>query len=224
MPSKNRLKVYIENGFYHIYNRGVAKQNIFEDENDYTAFLHLLKYYLSPPNEILVHPLWESGLFKPVRMRALANLHKEIELLCYCLMPNHFHLVVKQITRNGMTNLMRAISTCYAMNFNKKYDRVGYLFQGRYKAALIDNENYLLHLSRYIHQNPSELTGTDPVNWPYSSYQYFLGKKNAIWIKPELILSYFNRNPENSLSYKSFVEEYTNQSDEIIFDYLLETD
>lgn len=230
MPQKNKVKVYIEDGYYHVYNRGVEKRKIFLDDLDYRVFLHLLKYYLSPPKPESLHPLANltpmPGLALK-RPRPLKNLNKEVELLAYCLMPNHFHLLIKQKTIDGMTKLIRSLSTTYAMYFNRKYDRVGYLFQGPYKAANIQEDPYLLHLSRYIHLNPVELTGTDPVSYPYSSYPYYLNKKRAEWIKPDFILSFFDRTHKpltlNKFStYKKFVEEYNQSSAEILGNLTIE--
>lgn len=158
MPSRNIVRRFTENGIYHVYNRGVEKRNIFLDEQDYAVFLHLLKYYLSPTDPKNVHPLMKFQNFSIIRPRPLANIEKEVNLIEYCLMPNHFHLVLQQISMDGITKLMRRIATTYAIYFNKRYKRVGYLFQGPYKAILVNNDSYLLHLSRYIHLNPVELT------------------------------------------------------------------
>lgn len=215
MPKKHSRKIYLENGYYHVYNRGVNKRKIFKDNQDYLIFLHLLKYYLSPSQENINNAPPNLFGYKLVRPRPLRNLSSEIELLTYCLMPNHFHLLIKQITINGMSKLMQHLLTTYSMYFNKRNNRVGHLFQGRYKAALVDNDSYLLHLSRYIHTNPTHLTGPGPVNltnYPYSSYTYYLGNKKSDWIKPELILKFFDT--KNLLpflktypSYQKFVEE-----------------
>lgn len=164
MPQKNTVKTFTENGIYHAYNRGVEKRDIFIDEQDYAVFLHLLKYYLSPLEVKNVHPLLEFQNFSIVRPHPLANIEKEVELIAFCLMPNHFHLLLKQISIDGMTKLLRRILTTYSMYFNKRYKRVGHLFQGPYKAVLVQNDSYLLHLSRYIHLNPSELTRIIPVS------------------------------------------------------------
>lgn len=167
MPAKYRVKTYLENSYYHVFDRGVEKRDIFLDEQDYRVFLHFLKFYLSPPKPNFAHPLKEITDFKPTRIRVFSSLNKplnqELELLAYCLMPNHFHLLMFQKTLTGMTRLLRSLLTNYAMYFNRKYHRIGYLFQGNYKAVLILEEPYLLHISRYIHLNPAELTGTDPV-------------------------------------------------------------
>lgn len=211
MPSKNTIKTYVAGGYYHVYNRGVEKRNIFLDDQDYRVFLHLLKYYLSPLDKQTEHPLINLQGFILVRPRPLANLEAEIELLAFCLMPNHFHLLIRQITIDGMSKLLRRILTTYSMYFNRRYKRVGHLFQGIYKAVLVDKDEYLLHLSRYIHLNPTELTGFNPVNYLYSSYAYFLRKKWAKWLKPDFILSYFDSRKEQ---YKDFIESYTQNSKE----------
>lgn len=223
MASKNTIKQYVENGFYHIYNRGVEKRDIFLDDQDYRVFLHLLKYYLSPPLDTnkWQHPLTSLTGFDPVRIRQIQTLNKEIELLAYCLMPNHFHLLIKQLTIDGITKLLRKMLITYSMYFNRRYKRVGHLFQGVYKAVLIENDSYLLHLSRYIHLNPHELIGSNPVNYPYSSYQYYLGNKTADWIKPKFILDYFLQEknillPKTVNNYQRFIEEYLEDPQEII--------
>ena len=123
-----------------------------------------------------------------------------------------------------MTRFIQALCTSYSMYFNKKYKRVGPLFQGIYKAALVMEDSYLLHLSRYIHLNPVELlTGSGHVKletYPYSSYLYYLGKKNASWINPQPILGFFKTQRRTSLydffSYQSFVEDYLENPKEVL--------
>ncbi|PIU03657.1 hypothetical protein COT44_02085 [Candidatus Shapirobacteria bacterium CG08_land_8_20_14_0_20_39_18] len=232
MPSRNIIKQYVENGFYHVYNRGVEKRNIFLDDQDYRVFLHLLKYYLSEQtkNDQKQHPLANLILtgFNPVRLRPLQNLKNEVILLAYCLMPNHFHLLIQQLTLDGMTKLLRRLLTTYSMYFNSRYKRVGHLFQGAFKAALIQEDSYLLHLSRYIHLNPKELSnkGFNPVNSPYSSYNYYLGNKSADWIKPKIILDYFDSTnlliPKEINSYKKFIEDYAGNSEELLGKFALD--
>lgn len=233
MPSKNIVKTYIENGYYHVYNRGVEKRNIFLDEQDYVVFLHFLKQYLSPPPPDGAY-LTMTGLHL-VRPRPIQTLHEEIDLLGYCLMPNHFHLLLKQNTTDGMTKLLRRLCTSYSMYFNKKYERVGKLFQGAYKAAFIDRDEYLLHLSRYIHLNPVVdkvtpcqgcETCTNASKYPFSSYSYYLGKKKAEWLKPEEILSYFKTArktlPKDILSYQYFVENFLEEDKELLRKLIIE--
>lgn len=198
MPAKNAIKPYIENGYYHIYNRGVEKRSVFQDRQDYTKFLYILKIYLSPTDELRKEfPLLRSNIVRN-------NLSEQIDLLAFCLMPNHFHLLIKQTSKDAITKLMRYLLTTYTMYFNKRHGRVGPLFQGVYKGALVDSDEYLLHLSRYIHLNPlSRGASLDEFEW--SSYLYYLSQDKPSWLKIETINNYFNEKNPN-LNYKNFVE------------------
>ena len=200
MPSPNILKPDIENGYYHVYNRGVEKRLIFQDREDYTKFLYLLKIYLSPPEDLMKE-------FPLLRIYIVQNnLSSEIELLCFCLMPNHFHFLLHQKSKGAMTKLMRRITTAYSMYFNKRHERIGPLFQSRFKASLVEGDEYLLHLSRYIHLNPlGRGASLDEFEW--SSYLYYLDKRHADWLNVKNISEYFNNSKKN-FSYKNFVEDY----------------
>ena len=229
MPRRNTIRRFTEEGIYHVYNRGVEKRDIFIDEQDYAVFLHLLKYYLSPLDLDNMHPLLQFQDFSVKKIYPLANLEKEVDLITYCLMPNHFHLIIKQHSIDGVSKLLLKVATTYAMYFNKRYKRVGYLFQGPYRAVLVESESYLLHLSRYIHLNPVDLKGVPPFDYPYSSYKYFLGKARSGWIKPKIILDYFDTSTsklqpllKHYPSYQEFVEGGTEDSKEIIGNLALE--
>lgn len=225
MPAKNSVKIYVENGHYHIYNRGVEKRVIFEDEQDYKVFLNYLKEYLSPPpnpEEISKIQALQGGSLQSWP-RQHKNYEKEIDLIAYCLMPNHFHLIVKQSNKISMEGFMRSLATRYSMYFNKKYDRVGKLFQGHYKASFIGDENYLLHLTRYVHLNPSEHTSN--LIDTYSSYGDYLGVRHTPWVKPEVILSYFDQAKSDFKrvnSYKDFIEKFKKDSEILLEGITLE--
>jgi len=143
-------------------------------------------------------------------------------------MPNHFHLMIKQTTKEAIIDIMRALSNSYVIYFNKKYERTGPLFSGKYKAVLVEGESYLLHLTRYIHLNPIDLgyTRSDLVSYPYSSYANYLGKKNAEWLNPEEIISFFRsaqkKNLRDMLSYQSFVEDYLEDSKKILLELTID--
>jgi putative transposase len=117
------------------------------------------------------------------------------------MMPNHFHFILKQNTKNGITRFLRRLSNSYVGYFNKKYDRAGALFQGKFKAVFIENENYLLHLSRYIHLNCQEVGPLD--RYLYSSYWEYIGKRITDWVHPQIILSCFRKNASSNLLFKS---------------------
>ena len=154
MPARHSRKTYVANSFYHLYNRGVEKREIFVDDQDYAVFLSYLKDYLVQKdiqalNLRLSDPLLTSGEREKIyKLLKLNNFKDHIILLCYSLMPNHFHFLVKQDEEETIDSFLNSLLTRYAMYFNRKYKRVGHLFQDVYKAVLIESEEQLLHLSR----------------------------------------------------------------------------
>ena len=173
MPAKNSIKEFISDSYYHLYNRGVEKRLIFQDEQDYSVFISYLKTYLVPKDLELINQTFSNPNSSPkdkdkaLKLLRLNNFSKEIDLLVYCLMPNHFHLLVHQKSENSIDRFTNSIFTRYSMYFNKKYKRVGPLFQGLYKAVRVGSEEQLLWLSRYIHLNPKELLTSQEV--PYKA-------------------------------------------------------
>ncbi|MBI2621950.1 MAG: transposase [Candidatus Levybacteria bacterium] len=210
MPAKNTIKQYAENGYYHLYNRGVEKRMTFLDSQDYAIFLSYLKEYLLPKdgkglrqklNDPNTSYKEKANIIKILRLN---NFYNEIKLIAYCLMPNHFHFFVKQKDKQSIHKFMQSFSTRYTMYFNKKYKRVGSLFQAVYKAVLVSQEQQFIYLTKYIHKQALASKGETFQGQP-SSYPEYLGLRNTKWIQPEEVLSYFSEiNPR--LSYKSFVE------------------
>ncbi len=217
MPARNAQKQYLGNSYYHLYNRGVEKRQIFLDAQDYLVFLSYLKEYLSPKDEqVLREKLADKTLSykerdKILKQLRLNNFASDITLLAYCLMPNHFHFFIKQVNPTTIDQFMNSLATRYTMYFNKKYKRVGPLYQGVYKGVLISNEEQFLHLSRYIHKQALALQGEALQELPEqpSSYFEYVGKRNTIWIHPEEVLSYFS-NTIPHLSYEAFIKEIDN--------------
>lgn len=176
MPSRNSVKTYVPESYYHVYDRGVAKQPIFLDATDKRQFLKILERHLDPANA----ETKSDGV--PYR-----KFNQELDLLCYCLMGNHFHLLFYLGSDSGsLSALMRSVLTAYTMYFNARYKRVGTLFQGVFKASLITDESYLAHITRYIHLNPRTYR-----TYHYSSLVYYLGKTPPVWLKPHRILAMF---------------------------------
>lgn len=211
MPARNSIKQYLDNGYYHIYNRGVEKRLIFQDQQDYSVLLSYLKDYLSPKNKQELREQFSNTNIsskekdKIIKLIRLNNFSEEISLLAYCLMPNHFHLFIKQNNSRSIHKFMQSFSTRYTMYFNKKYKRVGSLFQAVYKAVLVSHEEQFIYLSKYIHKQALASQGETLQDQP-SSYPEHLGLRHTSWIHPKEVLNYFSKtNP--ALSYKSFVEE-----------------
>lgn len=213
MPAKNTIRFYKENGFYHVYNRGVEKRTIFQEIDDYKIFLYYLFIYLALPSLIeKKYPKLKNALRK-------GNFHSKLTLHCYILMPNHFHFLIHQTEKEFITQFMRRITNAYTAYFNKKYNRVGPLFQGVFKAIHIEKDEYLLHLSRYIHLNPSSFYTNELKEYFWSSYRTYLRSQNSSYVNTDFILQNFSQtNP--SLSYKSFVE--SKEDLKIPAEYLLE--
>ena len=195
MPSRNTVRQYQPYSYYHVYNCGVNGRSIFKDQQDYSVFLNLLKRHLD------IEPS------KDKSNRELVWLYEQIELLTYCLMPNHFHLLLYQVDKDAIAKLLKAVGAAYTGYFNKKHHRYGALFQGTYKASAILNDSYLMHISRYIHLNPDNYK-----DYEYSSLPYYLGSKSAAWVRPEKITDMFDKNPD---VYLMFLEEYENRRGEL---------
>ncbi|KKU80035.1 MAG: hypothetical protein UY06_C0007G0010 [Candidatus Amesbacteria bacterium GW2011_GWA2_47_70] len=137
-----------------------------------------------------------------LKLLRLNNFSETISLTAYCLMGNHFHFLVKQTMADGIDKFMNSLMTRYTMYFNRRHKRVGHLFQGNYKAVLVETEAQLLHLTRYIHQNPAS-KGHAFQTHPYSSYQQYVSSARLEWIKPDEVLNYFSKQGFNS--YAAFV-------------------
>jgi putative transposase len=183
MPSRNTVKEYAAPAFYHVYNRGAGERNIFTNENDKMKFMSLLERHLTGNN-----------------LETDEQPHKiyNIELIAYCLMNSHFHLLFFQPDDpNALTGIMRSVSTAYSMYFNKRYKSQGHLFQSIYKASYINNDAYLSHITRYIHLNPRTYK-----TYHWSSLPFYIGNKHCDWIHPERI------NDMSADKYMEFLEDY----------------
>ena len=220
MPARNSRKEYYENGYYHIYNRGVEKRKIFLDQQDYSVFLSYLKEYLLPKDEKSLHEKLADPNLSPrerdkiIKTLRLNNFSDEITLLAYCLMPNHFHFLVKQKNSGSIDKFINSLGTRYTMYFNKKYDRVGSLYQGVYKAVQITGEAQFIYLSKYIHKQALSRLQGEALEAQPCSFGEYIGKRKTEWVHPEEVLSYFSKsNP--ALSYQSFVTESQTEDEQI---------
>ena len=140
--------------YYHVYNRGVEKRKIFINDNDRSRF-HKLLYLANSNNSFELRKIKETDIYKIERGKPLVSIGG------YVLMSNHFHILVKEISNNGLSKFMEKLTTGYSMYFNKKYERVGPLFQGRFKGEHVDNDEYLKYLYAYVHLNPVKLIEPD---------------------------------------------------------------
>lgn len=159
-PKTNYLQS--QGQFFHIYNRGVNRELIFLESRNYDYFFQRIIDYYEP---------------------------EKMEIVSYCLMPNHFHFIIHQIEANGTTEFFKGVCGGYVKAVNKGYGKTGHLFEGKYKMKHIDTDEYLIHLSRYIHLNPLRAgLVIVPEDWRYSSYSAYVGVDSEINIKSEYVL------------------------------------
>jgi putative transposase len=176
-----RKTSFVPGEFYHIYNRGNNKREIFHDKNDFLFFIKNLNLFNTRKNLCLRCTLKDFLIY---------NNNKElVSVGCYCLMPNHFHLIISEKNIGYITKFMQKVTTSYVMYYNQKYKTTGSLFEGRFKSKHIDDDRYFKYLFSYIHLNPVKLV--DPKwkidgikdhkkalefleNYEYSSYKKYL--------------------------------------------------
>ena len=167
--------------YYHLYNRGNNRQDIFFEKENYRYFLRLLKKYLIPHTA---------------------------DLVAYCLMPNHYHLLL-HLKTDTLHKQMGPMLLAYTKAINKRFNRSGALFQGRFKGVWVDSDAYILELSRYIHRNPVQAgLVVHPQDWEFSSYGEYIGLRKLRLVSPEVVLGQFG----TIETYQAFVEENQDQN------------
>lgn len=156
---------FVEGHYYHIYNRGAGQQSIFRREEDYTQLLRLMKEVAA---------------------------ECQIAMIAYCLLPNHYHWLVRQDGVLTPQKLVGRIFGSYSQSFNLHYQRSGTLFEGPFEAIYVGNEVYLRHLCCYIHANPVHHgIAAAPELWPYSNYLEWLGKRQGDLLDRSFIATHF---------------------------------
>ncbi|MDI6777916.1 MAG: transposase [Patescibacteria group bacterium] len=214
-----RKKELAENEYYHVYNRGTEKRKIFLDDSDYLRFyvsMHLLRY-----DRIDLMDRWrdycKSKLNANLDAFRRSNLRKEkrlVEFVSYCLNPNHYHFQLKQIAKKGIEKFMQKLGTSYTMYFNKKYDRNGVLFQGKFKSTHIGSTGLLLRLCVYINCN-SEVHGiARAASYQWCSFPEYLGKKKRDLCTKSVIMDNFNSRKDFSYFSKENLIDIKQRKDE----------
>lgn len=212
---KNRdYKNFAAGEIYHIFNRGVNKENIFLTDVDYKVFLYRLRENLFPE-------LVDKKKLSWVERRRKTLPPKSFDLISYCLMPNHFHLLIQQKTDLPITKLLLKACTSYSMCFNKANKRIGTVFQGCFKAVSVDDNEQLLWTSFYIHKNPLEAGLVDNLkDYRWSSYHEYFGKSDIEVCKKEIITGQFNSETE----YFKYFEDQENKIGTSFNDLYLDLD
>ena len=193
--------------YFHIYNRGNKKEDVFVDESDFRFFLLKLKQYLFPNEKD--------------KSRISLLPQDSFSIVSYCLMPNHFHLLLRQNLDIPTSKLLLRVCTSYSKYFNKKYDKVGHIFQDQFKQVTVGDDDYLKWLTCYIHQNP-KVAGMvkKSEHYKWSSYPEFLGISTYVMCDKDIVLGQF----KNKSEFKDFTESSLNllkdnlELEELIFD------
>jgi putative transposase len=217
---------FVKGEIYHIFNRGVEKRNIFQDDADRWRFLQGL--YLFNDEKVSARSLWklenERGELNFRTLKKFVEREREkreplVRIMADCLMSNHYHLILEEIKENGVSTFMHKIGTGYTGYFNRKHGRVGSLFQGTFKANHVDKDLYLQYLLIYLNVvNPGELVepklkerGVKNVDmimrfaagYPWSTHQEYLKKRNSIIIDKGLLDNFF----PTRVKYRTFAKE-----------------
>jgi len=203
MPT--RKTPFVNGQIYHVFNRGVNLNSVFFDKRDYERAIKLLEFYQVGDAPIRYSKFVKAtGELRKYFEESLKKMQRVVDLICFCLMPNHFHLLLRQIEEGGIVKFVRNFQIGYSRYLNEKEKRSGALFQGQFKAVRVENDEQLIHVSRYIHLNPyssylvKDLTELE--KYPWSSYPEYIFDIDGICQK-ELIFSIFKRKED----YRKFI-------------------
>ncbi|HEY4528214.1 MAG TPA: transposase [Candidatus Paceibacterota bacterium] len=191
--------------YYHVCNRGLGKQVIFHENRDYLRFLFLILYFQSTEVFQNIGRLIEDFVQHRVLNIAQDVIQKRtVELVAFCIMPNHFHLLLKEVEEGGISAYMQRILNAYGKYYNTKHERSGHVFQGPYRAVHIESDVQLMHASAYIHRNPVEIIKLKGryEQYLWSSYDDIVGDNR--WgdlIQPDILLGEF----KDKAQYQEFV-------------------
>jgi putative transposase len=209
-----RRNVLCNEEIYHVYNRGVEKRIIFTNEREYRRAVDTIKYYQfnNPPYK------FSRFLAQPIdkKIEILSNFNKVrdklVDIIAYCFMPNHFHFLLRQKSNQGITTFMTKFANSYTKYFNTKHERVGPLLQGLFKSVWVEDDEQLVHISRYIHINPVVAYIVDEENildYRWSSLPEFLSGKG--FCESSSILNHFDSVDD----YQSFIYDQVSYARDI---------
>lgn len=216
-----RKFLFQNNEFYHIYNRGVDKWRIFDNDKDYIRFLISVREFnnfeisgsLYSKNNKTKNKV-KKGSKIPIGSLVPSDTPL-IEIISYCLLPNHYHFMLKQITENGMAKFFHKLNTGYTNYYNFKNKRTGSLFEGPYKSIHVKTSSYLQYLSCYINGNPEIHKISKAESWIWSSYKDYLGLRNGTLSNKRIVLDEFNNSNQYKLLVNEIIIESIERKDEI---------
>ena len=191
------------NEVYHVYTRSIDNYIAFKDESDYTRAIEAIKYYIYGKLPTSFSNYIKTKNKKIFSLKYELDINNTVvQIIAYCIMPTHVHLILKQVKDNGISIYMKNIFDSYTRYYNTKYLRRGTLWEGKFKSVHVENNEQLLHLTRYIHLNPATAgLVKNPEEWPYSSYLEYLNKNN------DQICTYVDYLDMDMKDYKKFVDD-----------------
>jgi len=205
--STERKFVFAKDHVYHVFNRGYEKREIFTELREYKRAIATLNYYQFEQPPLKFSKLLEvQAQQREEILSSLGSRDKRIiDIISYCLMPNHFHLLLKLNAEHGIADFLSKFTNSYTKYFNTRHERTSNLFQGVFKAVPVESDEQLLHLSRYIHLNPvvSSIV-SKPEDYPWSSYKDYIEGTSTTLVKPAVILDQFKSKGQ----YISFTEDH----------------
>lgn len=205
----NMRKIRFINGeFYHIYNRGADKRVVFTNNDDFERFLQSVEEFNSIEP---IGSIYQNSFNKAQLNQLRRPTSKLVDIVCYCLNPNHYHMVLQQNVDGGISEFMKRLNGGYTKHFNFKHKRNGVLFQGRYKYIHINSNDYLLYISAYVNLNNKvhKLKG----DFFRSSWDEFVGNRNTKICKKNIILNQFKGKNEYKIFSKETLENMRVQKD-----------
>ena len=181
---------------YHVFNRSVARQPILTTQRNCQRILDLINFYRFPNTNVRYsHFARLSTELKQQFLDDLTKQNQQVEIVCFTLMPNHYHFLIRQKSENGISNFIRHLQNGYAKYFNLKNERSGAVFQAMFKAVRIENEEQFIHIARYIHLNPLTsyvLNNIEQLNsYPWNSYMDYLQENTHSFIDPTFLTNLF---------------------------------
>ncbi len=203
-----RKVIFANNEIYHIFNRGVERKSIFTDNREYNRAITTFNYYHFLKPTLSLSRVLNFNLEKKQNfLQQLTQTNKKlVEIICYCLMPNHFHLLIKQMQENGISRFMNNFANSYTRYYDTRHDRIGPLFEGIFRAIRIETNDQLLYVDRYIHINPTTsfiIKEKDLDMYPWSSLPEYLNLSKEEICDKDIILDQF---PDRE-SYRKFVHD-----------------
>lgn len=190
----------------HVFNKSIAGYKIFNDESDYIRMAQVLMYYQKKNKTVRFSEYLRREKTQENIMQDAEETEKLVNIVAYCLMSTHIHLILEQLQEKGISEYMRKILDSYSRYFNIKHNRKGPLWEGRFKKVIVETEGQLLHLTRYIHLNPvSAYLVNKPEDWRFSSYGEYLSEdsrekfcnyKKILDFKPETYRKFVENNIE----------------------------